>query len=329
MIMSRLNTSIKIKNLILKNRLVMPPMATSKADHGEINQAHIDYYKEKSMGGYLGLIIIEHSYISEEGKASLHQVSLSKEEDVKGHRKLVNVIHENDMPVFAQINHAGSRGSGKIKWSASPVHHPRNQKEDPLPKEMSHTDIQKVIQDFVNAAVLAKKAGFDGVEIHSAHGYLLNQFYSPITNKRADCYGGSLASRIRLHLEIIAAVRKAVGDDYPIALRLGACDYLEGGSEINDAIEASLAFEKAGVDLLDISGGLNGYIRPGQNEEGYFKDVTSLIKEKVSIPVLLTGGVKTPSGAERLLEEKDADLIGVGRALFQDSLWAKHCVESL
>lgn len=327
--MNRLNTSVKIKNTILKNRLVMPPMATSKADHGEINQAHLDYYKEKSMGGYLGLIITEHSYISEEGKASLHQVSLSKEEDVDGYQKLVKVMHENGTPVFAQINHAGSRTINEIKLSASAVHHPRDKKEDPLPKEMNSADIEKVINDFVNAALLAKKAGFDGVEIHSAHGYLLNQFYSPITNKRTDQYGGTLISRIRLHLEIIAAVRKAVGDDYPIALRLGACDDLEGGSEIKDALEACIAFEKAGVDLLDISGGLNGYIRPDRNEEGYFSDVTSMIKENVSIPVLLTGGVKTASGAESLLAENSADLIGVGRALFQDSLWAKHCIESL
>ncbi|MFQ6860840.1 MAG: NADH:flavin oxidoreductase [Beduini sp.] len=327
--MSRLNTSVRIKSLILKNRLVMPPMATSKADHGEINQAHLDYYKEKSLGGYLGLIITEHSYISDEGKASLHQVSLSKEEDVEGYRKLVRVIHENDTPVFAQINHAGSRTISETKLSASAVHHPRDKKDDPLPKEMSESDIEKVIKDFVNAAILAKKSGFDGVEIHSAHGYLLNQFYSPITNKRTDQYGGNLISRIRLHLEIIAAVRRAVGDDYPIALRLGACDYLEGGSDISDALEACIAFEKAGVDLLDISGGLNGYIRPNRNEEGYFGDVTSLIKENVSIPVLLTGGVKTASGAESLLEENSADLIGVGRALFQDSLWAKHCIESL
>ena len=327
--MNRLNTSVKIKNIILKNRLVMPPMATSKADHGEINQAHLDYYKKKSMGGYLGLIITEHSYISEEGKASLHQVSLSKEEDVDGYQKLVKVMHENGTPVFAQINHAGSRTINEIKLSASAVHHPRDKKENPLPKEMNSANIEKVINDFVNAALLAKKAGFDGVEIHSAHGYLLNQFYSPITNKRTDQYGGTLISRIRLHLEIIAAVRKAVGDDYPIALRLGACDYLEGGSEIKDALEACIAFEKAGVDLLDISGGLNGYIRPDRNEEGYFSDVTSMIKENVSIPVLLTGGVKTASGAESLLAENSADLIGVGRALFQDSLWAKHCIESL
>ncbi len=327
--MSILNTPIQIKNLTLKNRLVMPPMATSKAKDGLVTQDHIDYYKEKSAGGYLGLIIVEHSYISKEGMASLQQLSISKPEDIEGYKKLVNTIHENNTPVFAQINHAGSRSCHEERLSSSEIRHPRNKEGEALPKEMTKEDIQKVIDDFVKAAMLAKDAGFDGVEIHSAHGYLLNQFYSPLTNKRTDEYGGSLEGRIKLHLEVIEAVRKAVGKDYPIALRLGAVDDLEGGSQVDDAIVACQAFEKAGVDVLDISGGMNGYIRPHIKDEGYYCDVTTEIKKYVSIPVILTGGIKTAKTSERLLEEGCSDLVGVGRSLMQDSLWAKKCIESL
>lgn len=324
-----LNTSIYIKNLKLKNRLVMPPMATSNGNEGKIMPKHYDYYHEKSLGGYIGLIITEHSYIHEEGKASLNQISIARDEDIEGMQKLVETIHDNETPVFAQINHAGSRNVDGRRVSASAVAHPRAKDGEALPEEMSVEDIQQVINDFADAAVRAKKAGFDGVEIHGAHGYLLNQFYSPLTNKRTDQYGGDISSRIQIILEVIQAVRQAVGDDYPVALRLGACDYIEGGSTEEDAVEASLAFEKAGIDLLDISGGMNGYIRPGRNEEGYFRDVTTLIKEQVSIPVLLTGGIKTREGVESLLQNNCADMIGVGREIFKNSNWAKECFESL
>ena len=155
--------------------------------------------------------------------------------------------------------------------------------------------------------------------------YKRQQFYSPLTNKREDQYNGySLEGRIRLHLEIIAAVRQAVGSDFPIALRLGASDYATGGATIEDSILAGEAFEQAGVDLLDISGGLTSYINPNNSAQGYFSDLTEAIKKKVSIPVLLTGGIIDAAAAEKLLQEEKADMIGVGRAILKDSEWAKR-----
>ena len=157
---------------------------------------------------------------------------------------------------------------------------------------MSLTDIQKVVYDFTSAAIRAKQAGFDGVEIHSAHGYLLNQFYSPLTNKRTDEYNAqTLNGRLKLHKEIIKSVRNAVGDNYPIAIRLGACDYMDGGTTLQDSITAAKLLEQAGVDLLDISGGFCGYIKPNCKEQGYFREITQAIKAVVNIPVILTGGI--------------------------------------
>ncbi len=330
--MRNIDQAITINGVEITNRLVMPPMATSKANQdGTVSQNLCDYYDEKSAGGHIGLIITEHCYISEEGKASPGQMSIDSNCDIEGLKKLTDAIHHNHTKVFCQINQAGGATTYEITGhevlGASSILMPSSKATQMTPREMNEADIQKVIGDFAAAAVRAKEAGYDGVEIHSAHGYLLNQFYSPLTNHRNDLYNGStLEGRIKLHLQVIAAVRKAVGDDYLIALRLGACDYTEGGSTIEDSVNACVAFEKEGVNLLDISGGFCGFIHPSNKEQGYFNEITQAIKEKVSIPVLLTGGIVDVKAAEQLLEEKKADLIGVGRAILKDSNWAKEAM---
>ena len=177
---------------------------------------------------------------------------------------------------------------------------------------------------FAEAAVRAKKAGYDGVEIHAAHSYLLNQFLSPLTNKRTDEYGGELKGRMRMLLETIGRVREAVGDDFIIAVRLGACDYMEGGNTEEDAVEAAVACEAAGADLLDVTGGMCRYIRQGHTEPGYFGSMSAAIKATVSIPVSVAGGVRTLEDAEALLEAGVSDLIGAGRVMYRDAQWGKR-----
>ena len=191
-------------------------------------------------------------------------------------------------------------------------------------------EIQTVVEAFAQGARRAKEAGFDGVELHAAHGYLLNQFYSPLTNQRSDAYmGATLAGRLRFLLEAVEAVRETVGQGFLLAVRLGAGDDLPGGTTLEDSVRACQLLEQAGVDLLDISGGFCGPYRSGSKEQGYFSDWSQAIKQVVSAPVLVTGGITQPEAACRLLEEGKADLIGVGRALLKDSLWAKKAMESL
>lgn len=268
--------------------------------------------------------------MSQAGKASQGQLSIASDSDVEGLRQVVAAIHQNGTKALAQINHAGAAAKKEVTGcepqgpSAVALPGP----ERPLAREMTQGDIDQLIADFARAAQRAKDAGFDGVELHSAHGYLLNQFYSPLTNKRADRYAGSsLDGRIQLHLEVIQAVRQAVGPQYPLALRLGACDYMEGGATLEDSLWAAREFEKAGVDLLDISGGFCMYTRPGATEQGYFSELTEAIKKNVTIPVLLTGGITDAAAAEELLAQGKADLIGVGRAILKDSDWAKRAMQ--
>lgn len=331
-----LTEPLTINTMVVHNRLVLPPMATEKSiGEGEVSQALCDYYDEKTKGGYFGLVVTEHSYINKIGQASVGQVSLSKDEDIPSLRKLVEVIHNNGSKVIAQINHAGGKAISVLDGSCTapaPTGMPytTTRGESVEAHSMTQVEIDQVVSDFAQAARRVKEAGYDGVEIHSAHGYLLNQFYSPLSNKRDDVYTGStLEGRMRLHREVIAAVREVVGPDFVVALRLGACDYQEGGSTVDDAVAAAKILELAGIDLLDISGGLCGYRGNGSKEPGYFGVESKAIREAVSVPVILTGGVRDGQSTERLLEEGKADLIGVGRSVLKDSLWAKKAFEEL
>lgn len=318
---------MKVKNLNLKNRIVLPPMATAKAlDDGSMSEEILSYYDEKTKDEDLALVIVEHSFISEEGRANKKQMSVASDAMVEGLKKLSALLHKNGTLGVMQINHAGlyAKPGDPSLLPAGPSSQP-GQSIRVLKKE----DLDQIMKDFAEAARRCQEAGFDGVEIHSAHGYLLNQFYSPLINKREDDYGGSLENRIRLHVDIIRAVRKAVGRDYPIFLRLGACDYQEGGTTIEDSVYASKVFQKEGVDLLDISGGYCGYVHPTEKSQGYFCEITEALKKAVEIPVLLTGGITDLEAADAILEKNQTDLIGIGRAIYKDSSWLHEALGKL
>ena len=323
-----INTVISIRGMELQGRVIMPPLGTYKCtEDGKVTEDNLEYYSARARNPHVSMIITEHSYISPEGKAKPRQLSVSDDSDIDGLRLLTDTIHAGGAKVMCQLNHAGSAAlaevTGRQAVAPSPVILPTVPKtgDDTPPAELTKEQIAETVHRFAAAAVRAKAAGYDAVEIHSAHAYLLNQFYSPLTNLRTDEYGGSLDNRLRIHREVIAAVREAVGPEYPVAIRLGGCDYMEGGSTLEDCVYAAKLFAEAGVDLIDLSGGMCRYTIPGHNEPGYFRAMSEAVKKEVPVPVLLTGGVKTLADAEKLLEEGAADLIGVGRKLFQDAEW--------
>ena len=314
-----LDNPILIRNTTVDNRLVMPPMQTNKTDRGHVTEELVRYYRDRAVLSHPGIIITEHSCIAESGRAAEGQLSIASDALIEEHRRLTDAIHEGGSKAFVQLNHAGSNGIGDAV-SASTVGIPAK----PLakrPRALTIEELREIEQQFAAAAIRAVKAGYDGVELHCAHGYLLNQFYSPMTNKRRDEFGGNLENRLRLTLETLCCVRQAIGGEIPIAVRLGGADYLPGGSTEEDAVAASRLLEAAGVDLLDLSGGMCFFMRLGHGEPGYFSSMSEKVRAAVSVPVLLTGGVKTVNEAEALLQSGKADLIGVGRALLKDAAW--------
>ncbi|MBQ9156513.1 MAG: NADH:flavin oxidoreductase [Eubacterium sp.] len=336
--MSYLNTPITIKNLEIKNRLVLPPIATERSKKGTAGTALCQYYDHMTHGGHVGLVYIEHCYIRSDGKASPNQVSAAEDSMVHGLKNIADIVHRNGSRVILQLSHAGAMADPSTldgpaistvdadwRWSFWKL-----KKEPANVKGMTQADIEDIIQCYVDAAKRAKAAGYDGCEIHGAHGFLLNQFYSPLTNLRRDKYGrNDLASRIRFHLETILAVREAVGDDFIISLRFGAKDYIPAGSSLKDAVFASRAFEQAGVDLISVSGGMCGFTRPDYKGPGYFSDTAAAIKQAVSVPVILTGGITDSIEAEYFLREHKADMIGVARAMMKDPGWAGKTLSEL
>ena len=324
-----LDTPITISRLTLPNRLVMPPMHTGLATaDGHATDELADYYRARAKHSAPGLIIMEHTCVTEGGRASKTQLSIASDALLDDHRKLTDAIHDAGGRVLLQLNHAGAAAqplTPRENVSASAVALPLGKLDRGVPRALTKDEIRALQERFAEAALRAMRAGYDGVEIHSAHGYLLDQFYSPLTNRRGDEYGPqSIENRTRFLRGTLAMVRAALGADTPIAVRLGGADYAPGGATEEDAVEACLLLEAGGADLLDISGGMCSYVRPGHPEAGYFGSMTEKIKAAVTVPVLLTGGVTTRADAGRLLAEGRADLIGVGRALFKDAHWREH-----
>lgn len=318
-----------VKNVKFTNRIAMPPMASEKTDNGRITEAHRRYYTKRCGSGHIGLVITEHMYIMPEAQASPGQIYIGSDDCIEGLSTLTAAIHQGGSKCFAQINHAGFKApvalTGRKPVSASDKPQLLKSGDLAYPRALNREEIERITAAFAEAAVRAKKAGYDGVEIHGAHGYLLCQFYSPLANFREDEYGGTVENRVRFHLEVIKAVRAAVGEDFPIAIRMGGCDYMQGGSSIEDCVEACRLFEKAGIDLIDLSGGMCGYL-PAGKAAPYFEDMAKAVKAAVSVPVLVTGGITDAETAERLLRENACDMVGIGRALLKDANWAENNV---
>jgi len=322
--MSLLSTPVRVRGLELKNRLILPPMAVVKGDEKNfVTDDTCTYYREKGAMGF-GLIVTEHWFVSREGQASATQLSAARPEDLEGMKRIADAVHNGDTPVFAQLNHAGAAAfrdvTGLTPMGPSETHCPGLGDQDRMPHVMTKDDILRVTDAFVRAARMAQAAGFDGVEIHAAHAYLLCEFFSPLMNLRTDEYNGStIEGRTRFALEVIRAVRDTVGGDYPLSLRLGGWDCMEGGSTPEDAAAAAKLYEAAGIDLFDVSGGLCYYRNPLNHEPGYFAEETRAVKAAVSAPVVLAGGITAPSDAERFLADGSADLIGAGRVFIKAS----------
>ena len=301
----------------------MPPMQTGRATfEGAVTNRLINFYVRRSSA--VGLPIVEHSYISPTGKVGPKQLGSHDDALVKGLRNLARSIHSVGAPAVLQISHAGGVANKKV-INAQPAGPSANGKV----RELQKSEMTAIADEFAQAAERAVKADFDGVELHGAHGYLLNQFFSPLLNRRSDEYGGSLEKRMRFPLLVAEKVRATLKGKL-LLYRLGADDLAPSGTHTEDSVAFSMKLEQQGVDIIDVSGGMCGS-EPKQlrNVNGYFVPQASAIKKAVNVPVIGVGGIKEAEFADKLVRGGLVDLVAVGRALWRDHRWAEKASEAL
>jgi 2,4-dienoyl-CoA reductase-like NADH-dependent reductase (Old Yellow Enzyme family)/thioredoxin reductase len=311
----------RIGRMELKNRLVMPPMATNYAlKDGTVTDRQIDYYEERAKGG-IGLVIVEFSVVdSPVGKGAMRQIVIDDDRFIDGLSKLAEAIKRHGARAAIQIHHAGRQTSSQITGHQPVAPSPIPVQGGEQPRELTLEEIEALIVCFGQAAERAKKAGFDGVEIHGAHGYLISEFLSPLSNRRQDAYGGSVENRARFLLDVIKAIRERVGKDYPVWCRLSAMEIgAEGGITLEETQLVAKLAEKAGVDAIHVSAHtLRPTRRPPMAQPPCsFEPLAEGVKRVVSVPVIAVSRIP-PEFGEAVLRDGKADFISMGRALLVD-----------
>ncbi len=321
--MPGLISPLKVKTYTLRNRIVLPPMQTGRASfEGAVTNRLINFYVRRST--HSGLPIVEHSYVSPIGKIGPKQLAIHDDSTIGGFEKLATALHEVGAPAVVQISHAGGVTNRRVIGTEPAGPSPRDKS-----RMLDVNEVYAIADDFALATERAVKAGFDGVELHGAHGYLLNQFYSPLFNKREDEFGGSLEKRMHFPLLVAEKVRRCLGSRL-LLYRLGSDDLAPYGTHIEDSVVFAKRLEAAGVDILDISGGMCGSEpRQLRQVKGYFVPQAEAIKKVVSVPVIGVGGITETEFADKLVRDGKVDLVAVGRAFWTDAQWAEKAIDTL
>jgi len=328
--MAGLFDPIDIKGLRIKNRIVMPPMATGMATpEGATTNRHLTHYTERARGG-VGLIIVEHTFVLPNGKLRYGQLGLYDDGLIAGLKHLTDAVHSEGTRIIIQLTHAGSRTTRELiggqpvgAWNR-PV---PGDKEAPRP--LTVPEISTIVRAFSEAARRALEGGFDGVELHGAHGFLLCQFLSPYTNQRKDAYGGSLEGRLRFPLDVILEVKNELGEAAPLFYRFGADDMIDDGLTREEAKLVAPRLERAGVNVIDVSGGLGGNGHERFSEQGYFVPLAQSIKETVTVPVIGVGNITEPEYADAIVREGRVDLVAFGHMLLSNPDFPKFAAKRL
>lgn len=296
--------------------------STTATEEGFVTQKTVDHYSRLASAG-AGLLIVEYSFVHLSGRSEENQLGISSDAHIEGLSRIAKIIHKSHSLAGIQLSHGGGKseksltGGTLMAPSAIPV--PVKDQQMEVPSPMTDEDIKLWKEAFLNAASRAVQAGFDLIELHSAHGYGLNQWLSPITNKRTDKYGEDLQGRMRLLLEIVNSIRQR----YPtllISVRMPGQDFFENGLKLEDTVQVAQALEKARVDLLHISSGIGGWRGPSNRSgvEGYLMAEAAIIQSKVAIPVIGVGGIQTAEYMDNVIADKTVSLVAVGRAILNN-----------
>lgn len=316
---------IKMGGMEVKNRFVMAPMVTNYAGKdGSVTERLKAYYRARAKGG-VGLIIVEAAFVDPSGRGYTNELGIYKDDFIDGLKGLVDEVHQFGTKIAIQIYHSGRQSheilTGGRLIAPSPIPCPVCREE---PKEMTKGDIDNMIEAYGQAARRAVASGFDAVELHGAHGYLINQFLSPYSNQRMDEYGGSMENRVRFPLEVLSRVRKETGNASAIIYRMSSEEFVEGGLTLEDTMAFSVILSDNGVDAIHVSGGVYKssamIIQPAALPQGLYVEHASAIKKAIGnrVPVLVVGRIKDPEMAEDILAQGKADMVVMGRALLAD-----------
>jgi 2,4-dienoyl-CoA reductase-like NADH-dependent reductase (Old Yellow Enzyme family) len=319
--MKKLFEASEINGMKLSNRFVRSATWEGMATvEGAVTERLIETMTRLAKGG-VGLIVSSHTYVRREGQATPWQLGIYKDELIDGLRKMTDAVHDCGGRIVLQLAHAGVFAvESLLDQPPLAVSVYEGLAESPR-REISLQDIQELVQAFAEGARRAKTAGFDGVELHAAHGYLLSQFFSPHYNRRTDQYGGSVQNRARICLEICSAIRESVGRDYPLLIKMNGQDYTKEGLVLEDSTQIAGMLSKAGFDAIELSGGLLKSVKTSpsrpriKEKEAYFREDARAIKKEISIPLILVGGIRSFAVAEQLIQEGEADYISMSRPL--------------
>lgn len=320
---------------MLKNRLVMSPMTMNYAtEEGLATDKLIHYYVERAKGG-VGLIVVEGTFFTAEGRGYRNQLGLVSEEHVKRLRQLTDMVHRlnNDVKIFIQIHHAGGRANSKVTGlrPVAPSDLPAYPGAE-VPRSLTREEVRDLIEAHIEAAIRAREAGFDGVDIHSAHGYLIPSFLSPLSNRRSDEYGGDLSGRSRFLLEVVHGIKKRLGKDFPLTIKVSGDEFIEGGLGLEEMTQVALLSQEAGIDAIMVSAGSVGAKKLGDLNEphkilrtlpmmtghGCLVPLAAHMKQALRIPVITVGRINHPALAEEIIVQGKADLVAMGRPLLAD-----------
>ena len=339
---SQLFSPLVIRELKLKNRIVVSPMCQYSAKDGVPNDWHFVHLGSRATGG-AAVVICEATGVSPEGRISPGDTGIWNDEQVTSFARINDFIKSQNAIPGIQIAHAGRKASDRVPWDSS-THTltPREggwiplapsaiafSEKSPLPKEMSEKEISLVLEQFIAATENALRAGFLIAEIHMAHGYLLNEFLSPLTNQREDQYGGSLENRMRFPLQVAKEVRKRWPQHLPIFCRISATDWVEGGWTLEDSIVFCKELKAVGIDLIDCSSGGNSTKAKIIVKPGYQIPLSEAIRRNASVSTGAVGMITDPEQAEDILREGQADLIFLARELLRNPYWPLHAAKKL
>lgn len=327
---------ITLRGLTIPNRIVLSPMCMYNATDGTPGDFHLVHYGSRAQGG-AGLIITEMTDVSPEGRISPYCTGLYKPEHMTAWKRVVDFVHEfTPAKIGMQLGHAGRKGSVGPRWkrdlggetwqtlAASSIPFDKNRT---TPKEVTREDMTRLVAAFVTATEMTEAAGFDMIELHCAHGYLLSSFISPLSNLRSDDYGGSLENRLRFPLEVFSAVRRAWPADKPICVRISSTDWLEGGTTVDDAIQIAQMFHEAGNDILAVStGGVTSHQRPnvGRLYQGTFSDQ---IRNATGLATMAVGGIASYGDANMMIASGRADMCAMARGHLYDPYFTLHAAQ--